>query len=250
MAERVVSDAGLGIDDFLRDFPSMARRPPRVGNAVGLKGVFAFTAKSNEHGELTDRYELRIDVPRGFPKALPIVMELGGKIPRRDGFHINSDNTLCLGSPLRLLVKLATAPTLLGFADTCLVPFLFAISYKLRHGGPLLFDELAHGIPGMLADYMDLFRLAAQAQVVKTLKLLGMKKRLANKQQCPCGCSLRLGRCTFNRRIAPFRELTSRSLYRAQARDCDEQFVQVQRALIRRQRLITDTAARIVRAQR
>lgn len=250
MADRIAADAHFEVDAFLRDFPLMAVRPPRANNALGLKGVFAFTARSAHHGDLTDNYELRIDVPRFFPKALPIVTELAGKIPLGDGFHVNPDHSLCLGSPLRLLLKLAAVPTLVGFVDSCLVPYLFAISYKLRNGGVLLFDELAHGIPGMIADYIDLFGLASREQVVKTLKLLGMKKRLANKQQCPCGCRLRLGKCAFNRRLSPFRPLASRSLYRSQTNDCDDETVQVVRALMGRERLIEAAAAGVVRSHR
>jgi hypothetical protein len=159
---------------------------------------------------------LEIEVPPGFPKALPRVTETGGRIPRHGDYHVNSDGTLCLGSPLRLLLKLSNAPTLQGFASSCLVPYLFAMSHKLRNGGPLLFGELAHETPGLIADYLDLFQLRRPEQVTEVLRALGIKKRRANKLPCPCGCGVRLGRCKFNARIRGFRTLANRSWFRHQ----------------------------------
>ena len=196
---------------------------PSSGSDLVLKGRFTFTAASNEHGQISDEYLLTIHVSRDFPKSLPRVAETGGKIPRTEGFHINPDDTLCLGSPLRLLLNVSTAPTLLGFAEKCLVPHLFAISHKLRHGGPLPFGELAHGLPGILVDYMDLFKLDKPEQAFRALQLLGLKKRRANKYPCPCGCKLRLGKCRFNFRMRKFRELSERSWFRQQAQEAEKQ---------------------------
>ncbi|MBK8091525.1 MAG: hypothetical protein IPK32_05950 [Verrucomicrobiaceae bacterium] len=127
-----------------------------------------------------------------------------------------TDGSLCLGSPIGLLKKLARSPTLVGFAEHCLIPYLYAISHKLIHGGPLLFGELAHGSPGMLADYINIFRLKNPYQVREALLLLGMKKRRANKLPCPCGCGLRTGKCKFNWTLREFRQMAGRRWFRTQ----------------------------------
>ncbi len=200
----------------------MAVRPSGTPDLV-LKGRFAFKAETDRQGEITDEYRLKIAVPRNFPKSLPNVSETAGKIPRKEGFHINPDDTLCLGSPLRLLLRISTAPTLLGFAENCLIPHLFAISYKLRHGGPLPFGELEHGLPGILDDYMDLLKLREPQQAFRAIQILGMKKRRANKLLCPCGCDRRLGKCRFNFRIREFRKLSERSWFRQQAQQAEDE---------------------------
>ena len=74
--------------------------------------------------------------------------------------------TLCLGSPLRLLWKLSRRPSLPGFASSCLVPYLYAVSHKLQFGGELLFRELKHGAEGIVEDYLDLFGLSNPEQQV------------------------------------------------------------------------------------
>jgi hypothetical protein len=198
---------------FLHDYPLMAIRPS-VEVHLRLKGRFAFMARHAKEGEIQDSFALQIDVPKAFPKDLPKVVETEGRIPRTGDFHIYSDGTLCLGSPLSILLKLSKFPTLVGFAENCLVPYLFAISRKLKSGGSLPFGELDHGSKGMLADYAQLFRLKRPEHAKFVLQLLGMKKRRANKLPCPCGCGIRLGRCKFNSRLREFRALASRKWFR------------------------------------
>jgi hypothetical protein len=203
-----------GLREFLRSYPKMAIRPSS-GEHLRLKGSFEFVAHHAKEGEIQDSFALEIIVPSAFPKALPSVTETGEKIPRTGEYHVNqTDNTLCLGSPLSLLLRLSKNPGLDGFAENCLVPYLFSISRKLKIGGSLPFGELAHGPEGILTDYAHLFGLKHSESVKYALGLLGTKARRANKLPCPCGCGSRLGRCKFNLRLREFRNLASRSWFR------------------------------------
>lgn len=172
-----------------------------------IEGEFWFSAESAGMETITDRYNLFVEIPENFPKELPRVTERDYRIPRTASFHINRDGTLCLGSPLRLLWMLSQKPSLPGFASECLVPYLYAMSHKLKFGGRFLFGELAHESTGVLADYADLFSLHSTDAARRTLELLHMKKRKANKLPCPCGCRRRLGKCEFNWTIREFRRL-------------------------------------------
>lgn len=194
----------------------MAIAPSR-GIGIYLEGEFAFTARPRDGISITDHYELGMGIPLGFPRELPAVTELGGRVPRDGKHHVNPDGTLCLGSPVRLLRLASYQGDLCGFAERCLVPFLYAISHKLRYGGTLPFSELAHGDQGILDDYLDLFGLADHQQVVKALRCLGMKRRVANKSLCPCECGLRLGKCSFHHRLNSYRNIASRSWFRGHA---------------------------------
>lgn len=205
----------LGLREFLQDYPRMAIRPAPAGSSVTLSGIFDFSAKSNNGDEITDSYSLRILVPSAFPRSLPEVTETGNRIPRNGEHHVNPDGTLCLGAPLRLLWQLSLKPTLSGFAEKCLVPYLYAISCKLKFGGDLPFKELQHGTPGELRDYADLFGLNEPEQARAALRLLMMKKRNANKYPCPCGCGRRLGKCSFNDKLRKFRDLADRNWFKS-----------------------------------
>lgn len=206
-----------GLSDFLLEYPGMAIRPSR-GLHTLVRGDFQFIGQNEAAGIIQDNFKLEILIPPDFPKDLPKVTEIGERIPRNDDtFHVNqTDFSLCLGSPVGLLMKLSKAPPMVGFAEHCLIPYLYAISHKLNHGGTLLFGELAHGTPGMLADYINIFRLKSPYQVRDALRLLGMKKRRANKLPCPCGCGRRTGVCKFNWTLREFRQMGSRAWFRAQ----------------------------------
>ncbi|MFK4304703.1 hypothetical protein ABH892_004870 [Paenibacillus sp. RC254] len=204
-----------GILDFLRDYPGMTIGPSRENHII-LQGIFKFKAKVKGLPEIEDSYSLSILVPNRFPFHIPIVEEVGGKIPRDHNYHINPDNTLCLGSPLQLLKKLNKNPTINVFAEECLVPYLYAVSFKLQNGGSFIFGELAHGQKGIIDDYTQLLGLGTWEQVVYALRLLGVNKRLANKQPCPCKCGKRLGACNFRKVLNQYRQIAPSSYYKEQ----------------------------------
>lgn len=202
------------VDQFLKDYPGMSIRPSRDDGMI-LKGAFKFCATPPDGIEICDSYELEMFFPASFPREIPKVKELGGKIPRDGKYHINSDDdTLCLGSPLRLLREAKNHPSLTGFSRQCIVPFLYAVSKKLQTGGDFVFSELAHGKPGVIDDYKELLGLSAENQVRQALKLLGMKRRISNKLACPCNCGKRLGSCHFHRKINEYRKVASRSWFK------------------------------------
>ncbi len=98
------------IEQFLRDYPGMSLAPSR-STALTLKGRFSFQEKSKQGPEISDSFDLIIKVPSTFPHTLPDVIEFGNKIPRDGKHHVNPDGTLCLGSPMRLLLFISVKPT-------------------------------------------------------------------------------------------------------------------------------------------
>jgi len=201
------------LNQFLDDYPGMSTAPCSDAG-ICLRGRFRFKASISGNDELEDFYMLEIFVPDKFPQALPEVKETGGKIPRSGNFHIYSDGSLCLGSPLRLLKKIHSAQNLTGFADKCLVPYLYAVSYKLLHGGDFVFGELAHGDQGIVDDYSIMLGLQERNQITQAIQLLGVKKRIANKRPCPCGCGKRLGACRFHHKLNEFRKMAPVSWFK------------------------------------
>lgn len=188
-----------------------------------LAGVLEFTIEPQGHSSITDSYRVRLHVPLAPTPALPRAYEDGGRIPRELDHHTYSDGGLCLGSPLRLLHILGTAPSLVRFVTQCVVPFLYAASWREQGGHGYPFAELAHGSVGLIDDYERLFALQGRSKVVAVLRLLALRKRAANKLLCPCECGLRLGRCQFRLRLAPWRQLAARRVYANQARFITEQ---------------------------
>jgi hypothetical protein len=200
------------ITTFLSEYPGMTVSPVK-GGAITLSGSFSYAATPSDLPRITDTYRVKIHVLSDFPQSMPEVYELDGKIPRDGNHHVNSDDTLCLGPPLRLRWKLNQNPTIVGFAEECLVPYFYSISHKLNYG-TFPFGELDHGESGVIADYKELLRLPSEAQIKYALNLLGIKKRHANKQPCPCKCGTRLGACRYHLHHVKLRKLAERSWFR------------------------------------
>jgi hypothetical protein len=211
----VESENVIEIRKFLKDYPGMAIVPSK-SSALVLKGVFTFKATLKGRMTITDSYQIQIAISDKFPRTIPTVTELSRKIPRDGKHHVNPDGSLCMGSPIRLLQKIYGKPNLVGFSESCLVPYLYAVSYKLQTGEDFPFGELDHGNPGIIDDYMVLFGLNTQEQVMWTLTLIGMKRRMANKKVCPCKCNFRLGKCAFRYKINGFRNMAPRSWFKKQ----------------------------------
>lgn len=205
----------LGLAQFFEMYPGMAIVPSR-GPGLLLQGQFSFVAGQSVIDAIQETYKLQIFVPKGFPRELPAVTEIGGRIPRDGNYHVNPDpdNTLCLGSPLRLLREIAVNPTLLGFTERCLVPYLYAVSCKLKDGRAFAFGELSHGYEGIVEEEGPYFGVHDRRMLYAVFRMLCIKKRIANKHECPCGCGKRLGRCNLRFKINYCRNLVRRRVIR------------------------------------
>ena len=187
---------------------------PARGDGIVLRGTFCCCGTPPSAKEICDCYELEITVFPSFPRKLPSVREVAGRIPRDVHHHTYCDGSLCLGSEIRLRLKLCNKPTLVGFAELCLVPYLCAMSRTLSGSERFPFGELAHGIRGIFDDYKSIFGLASDVQILAAIELLGMKRRIANKNPCPCGCGLRVGRCRLHLRLSKYRKIASRKWFK------------------------------------
>lgn len=204
----------IRLHDFLRDHPEVSVKPSKSKDVV-LRGSLHFSAKSETGPPIDDVYKLEILIPHNFPIDAPVVKELDQKIPRSEDFHVNPDDSLCLGSPLRLKRILKQNPTITGFVTYVLIPYLYGVSLKAQNPEKQFFmGELDHGASGIIDDYKVLFGLSNKEQVIAALRLLGLKKRIANKKPCPCECGLKLGQCKKRKILNQYREIASRSWYK------------------------------------
>lgn len=206
------------VEDFQAIYPAL-RLTHRLDCGLTFRGDLSFRAATQGYEEVGDTFSLRGEIDPRFPTVVPLIFETGGRI--HADFHTNPDGDLCLGSPLGLRVRLNDDPTLSGFIEKLVIPFLYNYSHYEIHGTMPL-GELAHGAPGLVADYERMFRVEGNNNCVGMLQLLGLKKRLANKRPCPCGSGRRLGKC-HNFVLNPLRTIESRSYFSEQANVLMEQ---------------------------
>jgi hypothetical protein len=181
---------------------------------VSLAGIFSFRAEGPESITIEASYEIAVTIPHDFPKRVPNVSETAGRIPR--SFHRNPDKTLCLGSPLEIALRVRARQTLPEFFREVLTPYLYSHAFFERFRS-LPFGELQHGIAGFSHDVRRILHLGFAADSPRLLELASMRRRVANKHECPCRSRRRLGRC-HNEAVNQLREALGRAWFSEQAR--------------------------------
>jgi hypothetical protein len=171
--------------------PGLTLVPSRTSEVL-VEGELRCHRVGPDDAEIDEHYSVKIEVPRGFPRQLPRVFETRGRVPAT--FHTNPDKTLCLGSPIAVRLAIEEEPTIGGFIDRVVVPYLFSHAYYERLGR-MPFGELDHGAAGLEDDVCRLFRLPRGASAAEFLRLASLKRRHANKCPCPCGSGTRVARC-------------------------------------------------------
>lgn len=196
------------ISAFLNQQKEMRLIPTNQRQFI-LQGDFIFKCTCEGENVIEGKYNLSIFVPFNFPKNIPVVEELENKIPRDGEHHVNYDGTLCLGTPFTLSNILYKKPTFENYIENCLIPFFYAIGYEEIQGTKFLFGETPHARNGILYDYAQSldFTDINEQNIIYSIHLLSLKKRVANRKFCPCGCNKILRKCNFRFKLNQYRHI-------------------------------------------
>lgn len=157
-----------------------------------IRGTLSFTARYNEPPvEISDKYVVKVELPKKYPRELPRAKETAGRIP--SDFHRNHDDSLCLGSRLKVWEKFKKDPTLIGFVKNLLIGYLYSFSH-LEEYGRLPFGELSHFGEGVLESYQKRFNVTDNLQVIGLLKFL-IENNCRSGKRCPCKSGRKLKKC-------------------------------------------------------
>jgi hypothetical protein len=158
-----------------------------VDGFVSARGSYAL-----HDGEVVlDRYQVEIRFPREYPNALPVVEEIGGRIPRTADRHVSSDGTACLLVPEEWL--LSQDQSFKAFLSGPMKNF-FLGQFLVDAGMPWPFGQRSHGREGLIEAYMQLLGINDSNRVAAYLDCL-RKKALKGHFDCPCGSNKRLRNC-------------------------------------------------------
>jgi len=194
----------LGLNDFLEIHKRMRIACTEKDWTV-LQGHYELNAQYQGSAKIQDVFHLEIIVPLHFPKAIPVVYELGGKIPRESKYHVFVGGSLCMGSPLRLKMILYKEPSLLTFSEKVLTPYLYSFCHKIQYG-EYPYGELAHNALGLIEDYKALFKVHDEIGVLRALSALSKSLNVADKLPCPCCNHKFLGDCEYSTFLNGFRQ--------------------------------------------
>ncbi|TAJ95941.1 MAG: hypothetical protein EPO31_00535 [Gammaproteobacteria bacterium] len=157
-----------------------------------VSGTLPFEASADGLETITESFEIELTVPDAFPESLPRVRETGGRIGN-DYEHHNASGTLCLAVPVEQRRIFLENPTLLGFVNRLVIPYLYGYCFWKKHGRHP-FDEAAHGYEGILRHYLDTLGLADEAKALAVICYL-FEHGYRGHHDCPCGSGLRVRAC-------------------------------------------------------
>lgn len=134
--------------------------------------------------EVIDRFQVRIELPRWYPRDLPIVRETGGRIPWTDDRHINPDGTACVMMPEERYRVWPKGSTLRVYLDGPLRNFFLGQMARDR-GEPWPFGEWSHGDLGFLEFVQSELGTTDRDLVIRFMLVISMDQ-MSFRSQCPC----------------------------------------------------------------
>jgi hypothetical protein len=169
------------------NFPELHFRV--VGDLVLVVGTFPIIFM----GTVLDRYSVEIALATDYPKSLPSVREIGGRIPWAAERHINCDGTACVLLPDERWKAWPVGATLLDFLNGPVRNFFLGQSLVER-GDPWPFGQWSHGAAGIREYYGELLNTRDTQVICQYLECVSAKKAKGH-WPCPCGNGKRLREC-------------------------------------------------------
>ena len=155
-----------------------------------LSGTLSFTADYGELEPIDTWFAIALRIPKSYPESLPTARETSDVIEEHE--HVERDGTLCLCVPVKALIIFHNEPTLLGFVNRLVIPFLYGYCYWQKYG-IYPFGEQRHGSAGVVQFYMEEFNLRHEEQVMEIIRFLN--KGYDGRIPCPCGSKRFVKKC-------------------------------------------------------
>jgi len=164
-----------------------------------VRGTYAILSPQ---GKLLDRFRVSIELPHDYPRALPIVREVGRRIPWRQDFHVEPDGKACVLLPDDRWRCFPEGKPFAHFLDGPVHDFFLGQSL-VALGEEWPFGEWSHGPRGVLEYYQGLLETDHDGTVHRFLRILS-KLNLKQHCECPCGSGRKIRKCC-QKRVADLR---------------------------------------------
>lgn len=143
-------------------------------------------------GEYWDTFSIRIQIPKNYPKELPVIFETGGKIPLNVNWH-NSNNGCCLSPDAVIFQKLGNVQLYDWFREFVISYFANFIFKKEFATYP--FGEFEHFTNGLISGYQELFNLSSKEEVVDFIEGQISRLKTNRNEKCYCQSGLKFKKC-------------------------------------------------------
>lgn len=162
-----------------------------LANGIELTGCYHFNILNPELGErVQDSYTIAVFVDFRYPKVVPTVRELAGRIDK--GFHMNGD-ILCLGVPEEMKIFIKNR-TLSEFLDKYLNSYLYAHSFQEKYG-VMPYADRSHGYQGIVEFYREYLDINDNTVLYILLSEAVETKSRNRNRPCHCGSGKKYEHC-------------------------------------------------------
>jgi hypothetical protein len=148
-------------------------------------------------GEELDRYSVSIILPKSYPKDLPKVYEVGGRLPHNSNYHINNDGSACVLIPDDRWQCFPEGAPFLHYLDVPLRNFFLSQTYY-EEKGIWPFGQWSHGKEGVFEYYRWLLGSVDNLTIHRFLHIL-KKNNLKKHYDCPCGSGHKIKKCCLTK---------------------------------------------------
>jgi len=140
-----------------------------------------------------DRFQIRMVVPATFPKKIPIVFELGGRVPLNNpDWHTYDGGSLCLIVPEEWLIN-PQHESLMAFLNGPVRNYFIAHALSEEGiGRPM--GERPHFGDGLWEAYGEMVASKDRALTQRFLECLADDK-IRGHVKCPCGSDKKMRHC-------------------------------------------------------
>lgn len=158
------------------------------GKAGNLVGSFPIVHEGIE----LDRFEITVRVPAEFPRELPVVCEVGGRIPHHVDWHTFKAGNLCVIVPEEWFMN-ENYRSLIAFLDGPLRNYF--INHALAEAGHVRpMGERRHGSRGLYDAYGEMVGTTDAIAIIRYLRFCAAPK-IKSHWKCPCGSGRRVEIC-------------------------------------------------------
>ena len=161
-------------------------------NTAFLRGSFPI----REGKKTVDRFHIEVEFPPHYPKGIPVVFEIAGRIPRTADRHTYPSGEACLYFPLQLAEVVPEGTGLLDFLSGPVLSFFFSQTY-FEQTGKWPFGEWPHGEKALFEFYSSILGINNQLVISQFLRVIN-KKEIKGHWPCPCGSGKLLRHCHFD----------------------------------------------------
>lgn len=145
--------------------------------------------------DVLDIYQIEVIFPKSYPRDIPILIEIGGRIPRNADRHINDKNGICcIGPRLEQRQKWLKDPRICVYITDFVIPFLANQSYYERMGD-WKNGQYDHRAKGILTYYAEAFSITDRGLLELILGQLASNQRCGRNDPCICGSGKKAKKC-------------------------------------------------------